>query len=39
MKHNNLTRTNDQLGKVIGECVGTVVTILLEEFVRRSLRK
>ena len=39
MKHNNLTRTNDQLGKVIGECVGTVVTILLEEFVMRSLRK
>lgn len=39
MKHNNLTRTNDQLGKVIGECVGTVVTVLLEEFVRRSLRK
>lgn len=39
MKHNNLTRTNDQLGKVIVECVGTVVTILLEEFVRRSLRK
>ena len=39
MKHNNLTRTNDQLGKVIGECVGTVVAILLEEFVRRSLRK
>jgi len=39
MKHNNLTRTNDQLVKVIGECVGTVVTILLEEFVRRSLRK
>ena len=39
MKHNNLTRTNDQLGKVIGECVGTVVTILLEEFVRRSIRK
>ena len=39
MKHNNLTRTNDQLGKVIGECVGTVVTILLEEIVRRSLCK
>lgn len=39
MKHNNLTRTDDQIGKVIGECIGTVVTILLEDFVRRSLRK
>lgn len=39
MKHNNLSRTDDQIGKVIGECVGTVVTVLLEEFVRRSLRK
>lgn len=38
MKQNNSSRTNDQLGKVFGECVGTVVTVLLEEFVRRSLR-
>ncbi len=34
MKQTNFNSSNDQIGKVVGECVGTVVTILLTEAIR-----
>lgn len=34
MEKNNFKSSNDQIGMVVGECVGTVVTILLTEAIR-----
>ena len=34
MKQTNFNSSNDQIGMVVGECVGTVVTILLTEAIR-----
>ena len=31
MNKNDFKSSNDQIGMVVGECVGTVVTILLKE--------
>ena len=31
MEKNNFKSSNEQIGMVVGECVGTVVTILLTE--------
>lgn len=34
MGKNNFKSSNEQIGMVVGECVGTVVTILLTEAIR-----
>lgn len=34
MEKNNFKSSNEQIGMVVGECVGTVVTILLTEAIR-----
>lgn len=34
MNENHFKSSNDQIGMVVGECVGTVVTILLTEAIR-----
>lgn len=34
MNKNDFKSSNDQIGMVVGECVGTVVTILLTEAIR-----
>ena len=34
MSQKNFNSSNDQIGMVVGECVGTVVTILLTEAIR-----
>lgn len=34
MKKDNFKLSNDQIGMVVGECVGTVVTILMTEAIR-----
>lgn len=34
MEKNNFKSFNEQIGMVVGECVGTVVTILLTEAIR-----
>lgn len=37
MSQKNFNSSNDQIGKVVGECFGTVVAILMTEAIKTML--
>lgn len=38
-KNNFSNETNDQIGKAIGVCVGTIAAVLLKELLQKSSNK